>query len=358
MRPVPSRNDRGRRARWQKEGDDRFMERFLASGLALAFALLAVAAFARTPAAQTGPEVLEACEPGRQEIDARDLPRSVDPARCPVEGRVVEDGPVGSVVPPPGKGVYAEVLTTGGAEELGVRRLENGTIELEHVGGESGGARDAGAGSFALATKSLGECGDPAFDGSGWRVEDTHVYRINWRTTPRDVSRRAAISAIRQAGGNVADTVNGCGLGDRVPAGVAYKGYTARQAGVGGGACATDDGLSVVSFGSLSNPGNLAATCVHTRTGASGYDVVTSSDAKINKTDYHWTTEPNDRRCSRRWDIEGVMTHERGHTFGLGHVAEADHPSLTMGPTINGACQASERSLGRGDVLGLDKKYP
>ena len=52
------------------------------------------------------------------------------------------------------------------------------------------------------------------------------------------------------------------------------------------------------------------------------------------------------------------MTHERGHTFGLNHVAESGHGNLTMSTIINGTCQASERTLGRGDVIGLDRKYP
>ncbi len=40
------------------------------------------------------------------------------------------------------------------------------------------------------------------------------------------------------------------------------------------------------------------------------------------------------------------------------YVSESDHRNLTISPIINGPCQAAERSLGRGDVLGLDGKYP
>ena len=52
------------------------------------------------------------------------------------------------------------------------------------------------------------------------------------------------------------------------------------------------------------------------------------------------------------------MTHERGHTFDLGHVSEASHVNLTVSECFNGPSQASLRGLGRGDALGLDRKYP
>lgn len=331
------------------------MRRPLASVVALAFVATVVAVFAGTPEAQTGTGTLETCASGGQEIDARALPRTVSPARCPLEGRKIIDGIVGAAVPAPGEGVHAEVLTTEGAQEFEVRRLGDGTVELGHVGKEEPDLRDAAA--LDSAGKSPGECGDSAFNVESRRVRGTLAYRINWRTTPGYLSRRAAISAIRQAGGNVADTVNACKMGDRVPAGIAYKGYTARTAGVGFGACETNDGVSVVSFGPLKNPGYLAATCTHTRE-EFGYEVVTSSDTRINKRDRRWTTNPRSRSCRGRFDLEGVMTHERGHTFGLGHVDERAHRNLTMGPIINGPCQSSERSLGRGDVRGLDRKYP
>jgi hypothetical protein len=61
--------------------------------------------------------------------------------------------------------------------------------------------------------------------------------------------------------------------------------------------------------------------------------------------------------CNHRYDLESTVTHERGHTFGLGHVSESNHGNLTMSSASNGACQFSERTLGRGDVLGLANKY-
>jgi hypothetical protein len=49
--------------------------------------------------------------------------------------------------------------------------------------------------------------------------------------------------------------------------------------------------------------------------------------------------------CEGRYDVEGVMTHERGHTFGLDHVSEDEHGRLTMSTAMNGPCQDSERTL-------------
>ena len=79
------------------------MKRFLASGLALVFAVLVVATFARTPAAQTGAQVLKACEADEQEIEASALPDVVEPAECPVGERRIVDGLVASVVRPPAR---------------------------------------------------------------------------------------------------------------------------------------------------------------------------------------------------------------------------------------------------------------
>jgi predicted Zn-dependent protease len=60
--------------------------------------------------------------------------------------------------------------------------------------------------------------------------------------------------------------------------------------------------------------------------------------------------------CSSRFSVEAVATHEFGHAFGLGHVSETYHPSLTMSSVIR-ACQGSESTLGLGDVRGLNALY-
>jgi hypothetical protein len=99
----------------------------------------------------------------------------------------------------------------------------------------------------------------------------------------------------------------------------------------------------------------LAVTCTY-YSGNPGYERVHWSDIKINKTSYDWTTRPGSR-CKGKYDLESTVTHERGHTFGLGHVSESSHARLTMSDRSNGPCQSSERSLGLGDWKGLCGKY-
>ena len=352
MPTAPPRERLARRPIRLEEGKNAPMRRLLASGLALALAVLAVTTLARTPEAQTNDRVLEACAPGKEAIDARALPATVAPERCPVGGREIKDGPVATAVPAPGEGVYAEALATGGAQELAVRRREDGAIELGLVGEETG---EAGEALRSAATRGpSAECRDTAYQSSGWRVVESLGYRINHDSVPQKLSRVAAEAAIRRAGGNVTDTHNICKMGDRVPAVLNYNGDSEAQA-IGPEGCVGYDETNVVSFGDLES-GILARTCTYFE-GEAGFDRVTGSDIQVNKADFRWTTRPNARSCKRSYDLEAVLTHERGHTFGLGHIMEMDHRYMTMSTFINGPCQSSERSLGRGDVLGLDRKY-
>ncbi len=60
--------------------------------------------------------------------------------------------------------------------------------------------------------------------------------------------------------------------------------------------------------------------------------------------------------CAARWDLEGTLTHEFGHVFGLGHVPYATHGALTMSDGLP-ACSTAARRLGPGDYLPLREHY-
>ncbi|MGB3632479.1 MAG: matrixin family metalloprotease [Rubrobacteraceae bacterium] len=301
-------------------------------------------------------KVLEACKNGKDQVSAENLPPEVSLEECPVEDRAIVDNGVEAVLPDAGEGVYAEVLTAKGSQELVVARRDDGTVELNKVGDDvEESSSDDAESTFYGAESGPNPCRDRAYTLSRWKVYDRIAYRYNYRTTPRNLNRRAAGRAVRGAGANIVNNRNSCRIGDRVESGLAFQGGTRRTADVGStGRCTRSDGRSVVSFGRLGD--YLAVTCTFF-TLRNGYDEVTSSDVRIDRSNVRWTTRPRARSCRRAYDVESVITHEFGHTFGLDHVSETRHPNQTMSPLINGPCQLSERTLGRGDVLGLTRKY-
>lgn len=111
------------------------------------------------------------------------------------------------------------------------------------------------------------------------------------------------------------------------------------------GGCGASSGTSVVGWGAL--PKNtLAVTCVWSRSG-SAIEV----DQRYT-TAQQWSTAST---CSGpRFDLRGVATHEWGHAFGLGHTAQSSGLVMRPASTI---CDTGQRTLGLGDVLGIDALY-
>ena len=317
---------------------------------------LAVGIITRTPEAQTTSVTYEACRPSKGTITASSLPNTFSLKRCPVGERVIRDHGVGTVLPAPGQGIFVDALTDTGSQELEVTRDRDGTIELSYVGDESQSEPEIGTAS------SPGECSDGAKNVLDYAVKKPQHGGLHWefntRTTPHELSRKGALRAIRNGTANIMRMKNNCRLGNVIPREVifAYDGSTRDHAQVGtGGGCTGNDEKTVVSFGRLPKS-SLAVTCT-IRSLESGYDRVHWSDTMINKTNYNWTTRPGARSCRGKYDLASTMTHERGHTFGLGHVSESSHRKLTMSDRSNGPCQSSERSLGLGDWRGLSCKY-
>jgi Matrixin len=325
------------------------VRRLVLLAAALSLAVLAAGIALRAPTAQTtSPGTNGACRSDQAKIPAADLPATVDLKDCPISGSVITDHGVETALPPPGQGTYVEAMMTDGSEVLQVTRQQDGTVELEHVGDEKAEAQ--GAPEIGVAGSSPGECSDPAYTNLGYRVQFDLKWYFNSNTTPNELSKKSALSAIRRGTANITDMQSNCRRGDRVPHFMNYQGSTNHDACPG-----HNDSMSVVSFGTLPR-GTLAETCT-VYASDNPYNRVKWSDIKINKAHFNWTTNPGARSCKSRYDLEGVVTHERGHTFGLDHVSESSHRNLTMSERINGPCQDSERSLGLGDWRGLKNKY-
>lgn len=193
-------------------------------------------------------------------------------------------------------------------------------------------------------------CTDGAYlkNGHRWSV------RYNWRfqsgSRPAGLSSSGVANALRRGAYNIVNGDNNCGLPDFISATHWYRGRTSHSPNISSGAgCRGRDRINTVGFGYLPR-GYLGMTCWWTYNGR-----VVEADIKLNKAYYRWyVSRPSG--CRSRWSIEAVATHEFGHVFGLGHVSEGLHGSLTMSTVIS-ACQGAETTLGLGDVLGLRALY-
>jgi len=168
---------------------------------------------------------------------------------------------------------------------------------------------------------------------------------VNWSYNPagQKVSGAAAIRAGADAWtGGIAS----CGKKVTTSAGERLAGNTTRTSGVTAtGGCGASSGASVVGWGSLPS-GTLAVTCVWSRSG-----VAVEVDQRYT-TAQQWSVATT---CSgARFDLRGVATHEWGHAFGLGHTAQ--NSGLVMKPAST-TCETGQRTLGLGDVLGIDSVY-
>jgi len=329
------------------------LKRITSIAAALALACIAVAMFAGSLLAQSDPGVYGACAPDRQEIRASALPEVVEEDRCPVEGRVIVDGGIGAVVPEPGMAITAEGTSPEGDQFLTVSNPRGGEISLEGVGPEPRSEASSG-----IETRASGPspCQDGYFTRRDAKVYNYNRWYANTGSIPDNLSKKRAVAAMKKGGVNIYRVQDSCGLPDRVKGVLRYQGGTRRSVDIDSDAtCNANDGKSVIGFGDLP-AGYTAFACVSSWVKDGALNRVAQSDIRLNKFDHSWTTKVRGS-CRGRYDVESSVTHERGHTFGLGEAAESAHGNLTMSTESNGPCQTSERSLGRGDARGLNSKY-
>jgi hypothetical protein len=142
-----------------------------------------------------------------------------------------------------------------------------------------------------------------------------------------------------------------------------YRGTTTRESEMdlegGETSCeswAYQDGVSVFDFGNLDHSGNpwVGYACWWGDTLPTPY--ITAVDIRLNTTDHNWTVTPGATACNEYYDVQSVATHEFGHAWGMAHVLEVNHPLMTMS-TVAEVCNGAERTLGRGDILGMRAMY-
>jgi hypothetical protein len=300
--------------------------------------------------------VLVACAPPGAEVEDEEVDDTEQDLGVRPGDTVTRNG-VTAVAPLVEGGVFAEVLfESGESRTLHLRTGPDARVFLVDDAHEDPGEIVETANEAAgevTSSSGPGPCKDSAKNLLPYKVAGTLEWRFNAGSAPASTSVDNVEAALKKAAGNITQSRNSCGMADQVGAKHHYAGRTTAGAQItSSGACqGTGNGINTVGFGDLP-AGVLGLACVF----YDGNKNVIEADIRLNKADHAWyAVKP--ASCSGRFSVEAVATHEFGHVFGLGHVGEGAHGNLTMSPAINGPCQGSEATLGRGDVLGLRAKY-
>src|SRR5699024_1385306 len=112
--------------------------------------------------------------------------------------------------------------------------------------------------------------------------------------------------------------------------------------------CDKRDKKNIIDFGKLGNYLGLSCSWRNILT-----DLAWESDIRLSsKHKWFWGTQG----CTNQYDIRGVLVHEFGHFLGMGHVKEVQAGDLVMS-TQSSPCDKAQRTLGRGDLLGIAARY-
>lgn len=211
---------------------------------------------------------------------------------------------------------------------------------------------DPSATATPTATANLDDpaCGDDAFELEGFAWDDAVDWYFNADSVPTKYDADSVLAFVQRSFENVLTERNDCGRPDAINAIAVYMGTTQREP------CTADgDAVNVVGFGPPADDlsaETIAYTCPYT---FMDNGEIAEADIVIGL-DTDWAVTGDD--CDRQELLEPTITHEVGHIFGLGHVSDRQHPSLTMSTRSDGACDDTASTLGLGDMLGLEQLYP
>lgn len=328
------------------------------------------------------------CPLGPGPFEANELP-SLIPAECDLIGKVIEDNQALATVGPPGTTVESEamveIVSGIGAQELRITNLPNGIVLIAGAGSEITPAQaTAPAPSEAPPAEPEGDsppseaggtgpCSRWASDRNDWVESHVHRWHLNLASRSTTLPADLVTDAIRDGIRNITHETNSCGRADNVTAESNFEGTTSRDASFDNeGNCQAEnrtDDVNVVDFGYLPlRPDGGEYYSIYGRTCSWTVfygNELHESDVRLSVTE-KWTfddraNEYNSQCNSYPADtepihMEALMTHERGHTYGLAHVEDPADRDLTMYRFIY-RCDPSDRTLGKGDMVGLEAKY-
>jgi hypothetical protein len=271
--------------------------------------------------------------------------------QCDLRGRIVSAGAVSVAIPTEsGQGVSAHALLEAGAPdqvtELTAQFVDGAITVVAHQPEGS----TPGVGTTATAA-----CTQNAWSYSGEKYFGTLGWWLRHGSAPSYYGQTHFDSDAKSAAWNIDHGYNDCGFTQSLGTSTSYKGSTTIDVGINSaGSCIGHDGYNVIAFGPLPS-GTLAVTCRFWYWVPIGDNHIFEADIRArNASGLFFFTIPSG--CSSKYELEGVLTHEFGHAFGMDHVSESSYPTLTMSPTAT-ACSYQDKSLGKGDYNGLKAHY-
>lgn len=114
------------------------------------------------------------------------------------------------------------------------------------------------------------------------------------------------------------------------------------------------DGVNTLSFGSISGTNTIGVTTVWGYfSGAPQTRELLEWDMLLDETDFAWG---NANLNPTKMDAQNIITHELGHSAGMGDLYESGCSEETM-YGYSGEGETKKRTLAAGDIAGMQKLY-
>ena len=330
----------------------------LRASLAVSTGLVVVLCVGGTLGGPVSASVAECTLPAG-DLEVSDLPEGSSVVACDAVGRSISSQGLQVEIPEPGTAVSMEVMRPGDSDEFTVVVSDSGIVDYQ-TPAEAEATTTADATAQVSQATGNPECNQDAFNTHPKKWYSTWNWWIGDGVHPAGTTfaefRDVAIDSVN----NVTWAFNDCGRPDSISATQSYKGANTHESNIrnvnGDVECGTPDGFSIIDAGTLAGTRVLAATCAW-YVPHDGRDQITEADIKFDTSrEFLFTLSPDAKGCDWEFDVESVLTHEVGHAYGMTHVSEATYPRMTMSTATN-PCDRSARTLGKGDMLGLESMY-